>query len=1168
MNNKRSPFVHVRKVAASSPAPFWSHSRRSVLASVIVPASLCLALLSGSSAFADALFAPTDLILGGEQNTSTNQFLKGTSTGTMNSNSYPAAESPNHAIDGVSQKYLNFGAEFTGFLIQPSFNGGNGSVATSIQLWTANDAPGRDPASYVVWGSNFALDFNSSTFEMGLFTQVATGALNLPAGRNGTGATALITENSQTVDFINATPFKNYLITFPTLKGATLMQVAEVQLFGTAAPTNLLWKGNGGNLWDIDTTENWTAAGNASTYSNSNSVTFDDSTLVRTINISAGGVAPSTVEFQHNTKSYTFNGDSIVSPGTLTLNGTAPVTLNNATSFAAGITVNAGTLNIGASGSLAPAPLAINNLNTNNPQTAVVVNLSSPQTVTSLSGSLAIPTSGVNTIVLNLNGTLTVNQSTSTTFAGTISGNAGLIKEGTGTLTLTELNNYAGPTTVNGGVLRSSAPAGISTSALPPRQPVIVNSGARLVFGTDEGAGYYGDSVSSITLNNGTVFAEAGTHSTLPDLTLTGGTVSASGSGSLAEGSILNYVLDGDVTVLAGAPSKIDAGTILLRKDPTNNGGTNPVVFSVARGSGAADLTVSSVILDKGAGLIKSGNGILSLSNTNTYSGPTVINAGSIAVSNSSALGTGNVTINNGASLLLGAAPTISDFNNFAFNNGAGSDGTTVFLTSGTNQARSVFSSTPVSFSKGFTAEFIYTVAGNRLADGMTFTIQNSSPNAVGGPGGQLGYVGIQNSAAVEFNIYTGGGSPVGTNYAVGTSGVYLPSAPVNFASGNPVRVSLAYDPTAHTLTENLFDLVTGGTYSHLFPFVDYSTVIGGTQGYVGFTGSTGGFTSAQSVSNFNFYNFSEGVSLLNNLIVPADAAIGLDVQPSSAGGAGSATLRGDLSLGLNARLNITGGATATNTPYSLNVVGVSLISGNATFDVANNGSAQGNVVFGDVVDQGLSSMLTKLGNGILTIGGTATYAGVTSVEAGSLVVNGSLSGDTTTIKNGAALGGAGTVTNVIVANGGSLAPGNGIGTLTTGPLSFQNGSVFRLEMGATTSDQVAITGAGSLEGIIALGITLLADPQDGITFTILNGTAPLNGYASGARFGYFGNPLAQGDIFTVTNGGFTQVFEIDYTADGGRDVTLFAVPEPGTAMLMFAGVGVLLGLRRPRRDA
>jgi hypothetical protein len=51
-----------------------------------------------------------------------------------------------------------------------------------------------------------------------------------------------------------------------------------------------------------------------------------------------------------------------------------------------------------------------------------------------------------------------------------------------------------------------------------------------------------------------------------------------------------------------------------------------------------------------------------------------------------------------------------------------------------------------------------------------------------------------------------------------------------------------------------------------------------------------------------------------------------------------------------------------------------------------------------------------------------------------------------------------------------------------------------------------------------------------------------------------------------VDDGGFSQVFTISYTSDGGRDVTLTTVvPEPGSATLLVSAV-TLLSLGRRRR--
>jgi autotransporter-associated beta strand protein len=1143
--------------------------RRSILAGCIVPAGLLIA--SGASAWADAIFAPGNQILGGQKDTGNTVFNIGVAGFNPGVNNWPDGESPDHAIDGVAQKYLNFGITNTGFLVNPTFNGGNGSVISSMQLWTANDEEPRDPATFEIWGTNAALDFGATSFNMAMdFTLITSGSLALPSGRGLTGTNPLNNTNSQTVTFTNTTGYKEYLVIFPTVKGASnSMQIGEVQLFGIASYVELKWNGNVNSLWNVGTTQNWLAGATPSTFSNTNGVLFDDSATGSTsITVANGGsaVQPAAVVFANNTKNYTIGGDPISSVGNLILSGTGTVTLNNVNSYTAGTTVNAGTLIISAAGSLGSGALSVNNPNSG-AGTAVAVNFNSAHSIGTLSGAIGTPSSGTNTATITLSGGLTVNQATDAVYAGVIAGTGGLTKNGTGALTLTGTNTYSGPTIVNTGILRSSAPGDNANSALPAGQPITVNTGATLILGADDGLGYYAGSVSSLTVNQGTVVGAASTHSTLPSLTLNGATVTAVDPGNFSNGSVLNYILDGDVTTVATAsPSVINANSILLRKATFDGGPSAPVTFNVPRGTAAVDLLVSSVVKDQAAGLIKSGNGILALSNVNTYTGATVINGGTIAVGDSAALGTGPLTINNGGVLSLGS-DTINGFDGFSINGGATVDGNqTLTLTTAGDQARSAFTTGLVSFDNGFTTSFVYTAGGNRAADGITFTVQNSDPTAIGGGGGQLGYQGIPNSAAVEFNIYTGANppQPVGTAYGVGTTGTYTSSAPVNLASGNAIQITLSYNPVDQTITETLFDLVTRDSFSTVFNGVDLPSAIGGTSGYMGFTGATGGASATQTVDNFKFNNFAQGVTVTNNISTAAGSTTSLEVLPVALGGAGSATLQGTLTLGNSATLNVTGGATATNAPFTLAANGATTISGNTTINVSNNGTGKGTLSLGAIADQAAAATLTKTGAGTLAILGAATYTGTTTVNAGTLVVNGSIVG-ATTINNSATLAGTGTLAGVTVQTGGTVAPGNSVGTLTTGQIAFQNGSALTLEFALLTADQLKVNGGATLNGVINLAISLLADPTDNTVFTILDGTSPLIGYAGGARLSYGGNSLDENEEFTVTDGTFSQIFIVSYLADGGNDIILTAVPEPSSAAILLGGIGAALGLRRRR---
>jgi hypothetical protein len=154
----------------------------------------------------------------------------------------------------------------------------------------------------------------------------------------------------------------------------------------------------------------------------------------------------------------------------------------------------------------------------------------------------------------------------------------------------------------------------------------------------------------------------------------------------------------------------------------------------------------------------------------------------------------------------------------------------------------------------GFTASFTYQASGNKQADGATFTIQNSGTLALGLPGGGLGYSGITPSAAVQINIYLP--NTVGTSY--NTNGLvvlpYTSTSPVNPASGDPINVTLVYDPVAGTLSESLQDATTPSqVYNTLYSVGDLSALLGDNNAYIGFTGGCGGLASTQTISNFQF---------------------------------------------------------------------------------------------------------------------------------------------------------------------------------------------------------------------------------------------------------------------------------------------------------------------------
>lgn len=146
----------------------------------------------------------------------------------------PGAEGVNSLVDqNPATKYLNFGKNGAGFITTPSVGP---RAVTAFQITTANDAEGRDPASWALYGTNDPITSGQhSTSNAENWTLVDQGSLSLPADRGVLGSMVSVT---------NATSYASYRMVFPTLKnlygdGVDSMQIAEIQFFGVPEPGTL-----------------------------------------------------------------------------------------------------------------------------------------------------------------------------------------------------------------------------------------------------------------------------------------------------------------------------------------------------------------------------------------------------------------------------------------------------------------------------------------------------------------------------------------------------------------------------------------------------------------------------------------------------------------------------------------------------------------------------------------------------------------------------------------------------------------------------------------------------------------------------------------------------------------------------------------------------------------
>jgi hypothetical protein len=125
----------------------------------------------------------------------------------------PGNEGVLNAIDNAtSTKYLNFDKLNAGFTVTP---GKGASVVTGLRLTSANDAPDRDPTSFILSGSQDAATF----------VEIARGSIPVFSNRF----------YNVVVSFTNETAYNHYQLIFPTVRDASAavaMQIAEVELLG------------------------------------------------------------------------------------------------------------------------------------------------------------------------------------------------------------------------------------------------------------------------------------------------------------------------------------------------------------------------------------------------------------------------------------------------------------------------------------------------------------------------------------------------------------------------------------------------------------------------------------------------------------------------------------------------------------------------------------------------------------------------------------------------------------------------------------------------------------------------------------------------------------------------------------------------------------------------
>ncbi len=276
----------------------------------------------------------------------------------------------------------------------------------------------------------------------------------------------------------------------------------------------------------------------------------------------------------------------------------------------------------------------------------------------------------------------------------------------------------------------------------------------------------------------------------------------------------------------------------------------------------------------------------------------------------------------------------------------------------------------------------------------------------------------------------------------------------------------------------------------------------------------------------------------------------------------------------------------------------VSIASG-ATMNLNSNAlsaaklEGAGSVILGSAtltVDQAVDSAfsgaisgtggLTKSSAGIMTLAGTNTYSGATSLTAGGLILNGSAANSAFTVSGGL-LSGSGTTGALTIASGGTFSSGNSPGTFHAGNTTWAGGGTYLWEL----NNAAGTAGADPGWDLLSISGTLTLTATSGNPFN-LDLTSLTLGNVAGAAANFTPNEnhtfliaSASGGIsgfsadkFTLDTSAFTNdlaggTWNI---AQSGNNLNLVytsasAIPEPSTyaALIGFVALGLAAWRRR-----
>ena len=466
--------------------------------------------------------------------------------------------------------------------------------------------------------------------------------------------------------------------------------------------------------------------------------------------------------------------------------------------------------------------------------------------------------------------------------------------------------------------------------------------------------------------------------------------------------------------------------------------------------------------------ITKTGNGTLTLANTNSTSGPVALNGGITSVASSDSLGSGAISFNGGSLAYTGA--TVAWARALTVNGGGGSLAITDI---GTN----------LTYTGTLAGAGVLTKTGPG-----TLTLANASSHAGG-------------MALSGGTLIANDNAAFGTGPLSLSGGTLAVTADRTFA--NPVVVSAATTTTVNTAK---FTAAISG--SGTLCFNDSST------GNFGITGDISGFSgtfwyhNSANRMNGGFYDGATAASRDGSRAHFVTS--GITAKPTSTPGwwqfipgAGATFKMGDIA-GDGGRITGTFGMT-----FAIGYL--------------NTSSTYGGII-GE--NAGVANVV-KVGGGTLTLTGANDYTGTTTITQGTLAVSNTAGSGTgsgaVTVQTTATLAGSGSIGGgVSVEAGGFIAPGNaGIATLSVAAAALSG--TYQCQLGATSGDQLVISGALTVNPGAAIVVSTLATPVAAsyiiAKYGSLTGGLPV---VSGIPAGYVLDTATAGQLKLVKSADFS----------------------------------------------